>query len=135
MESQSIQFASKTENLTLIESLVDGICDDFKIHKDHYGNILVALTEAVTNAIQHGNKYDLQKQVDVSMKTENDVLSFLIKDEGQGFDFSDLPDPTSPENLEKPHGRGIFLMQNLADEVDFQDDGRCVQIHFKVLPN
>ena len=63
--------------------------------------------------------------------TEN-LLTFTVSDQGEGFDFSDLPDPTLPENLEKPQGRGIFLMNNLADSVVFEDPGNTVEISFKL---
>ncbi|PCJ89402.1 MAG: ATP-binding protein [Flavobacteriales bacterium] len=128
----NLSFTSKTENLTLVESLVDSICEQFKINEDHYGNILVAVTEAVTNAIQHGNKYNPDKSIDVSFAQHAKGLSFIVKDQGEGFDFTNLPDPTDPENIEKPHGRGIFLMRHLADKVEFEDNGRIVALNFNV---
>ena len=57
-------------------------------------------------------------------------LKIIVEDEGLGFDYNNLPDPTSPENLEKPGGRGIFLMKNLSDEVNFKDSGRLVELVF-----
>jgi serine/threonine-protein kinase RsbW len=57
----------------------------------------------------------------------------VIEDEGPGFDYNNLPDPTAPENIEKPHGRGVFLMRKLADQCEFQDDGRIVIMDFTVL--
>jgi serine/threonine-protein kinase RsbW len=134
-ENQKLTFKSVAENITLVESLVDNICEEFKINEDSYGNILVAVTEAVTNAIQHGNKYDPQKNVNVIVKTKDNLLRFVIQDEGPGFDFRNLPDPTDPDNIEKPHGRGIFLMQHLADTVDFKENGRTVELNFKMCAN
>lgn len=135
IENQKLTIKSVTENIALIESLVDSVCDEFKVHEDHYGNILVAVTEAVTNAIQHGNKYDPHKIVNVTVKTKNDLIRFIVQDEGAGFDYNNLPDPTDPENIEKPHGRGIFLMQHLADDVSFKDNGRVVELNFKLCEN
>jgi serine/threonine-protein kinase RsbW len=60
------------------------------------------------------------------------MIKFVIKDEGQGFNYQNLPDPTAPENIEKPGGRGIFLMKHLSDEVDFKDAGRIVELSFYV---
>lgn len=135
IENQNLTFNSVTENIALVESLVDSICDEYKINEDNYGNILVAVTEAVTNAIQHGNKYNPKKNVNVVVKTNPQLIRFVIQDEGLGFDFANLPDPTDPQNLEKPHGRGIFLMQHLADNVSFKENGRIVELNFKIFPN
>jgi len=134
---RTINFSSVPENLSLVEKLVDDICIDHNIDDDYYGNIMISITEAVNNAIQHGNKYDPSKNVEVGFDTDNDaeILSFTVEDEGEGFDFSALVDPTEPENIDKLNGRGIFLMQNLADEVDFSKEGRIVELNFKMSPN
>ena len=63
---------------------------------------------------------------------KNNNLTFNVSDQGNGFDFSDLPDPTLPENIEKPHGRGIFLMRQLSEEVVFEEPGNKVELTFKV---
>ena len=135
MENQRLTFASKTENLVKVESMVDDICKEFKVNEDFYGNILVAVTEAVNNAIQHGNKYDPAKNIDVNFLPEEKTIKVCVKDQGEGFDFDNLPDPTDPENIEKPHGRGIFLMRHLADEVEFTDNGKTVELSFNISAN
>jgi serine/threonine-protein kinase RsbW len=68
--------------------------------------------------------------VHISLSLHESLIKFVIKDEGPGFNYSTLPDPTSPENLEKPGGRGIFLMKHLSDEVEFKDNGRIVELSF-----
>lgn len=135
MDTQELQIDSKTEELNAVESLVDSVCTEFKINEDYYGNILIALTEAVTNAIQHGNKYDPSKKIGVQFQSSDSAIRFVVSDQGAGFDFNNLPDPTDPENLEKPHGRGIYLMKHLADKVEFSDDGRSVELNFSILAN
>ena len=135
METHEIKISSSTENLNLIESLVDEVCEEYKINEDYYGNILIALTEAVTNAIQHGNKYDPEKEIQLCFQPHEKELSFVIKDQGEGFDFTNLPDPTEPANIDKLHGRGIYLMRHLADSVEFFDDGREVQLNFSISAN
>ena len=134
---KTINFSSVPENLALVEKMVDEICSDYNINEDYYGNILISITEAVNNAIQHGNKYDPAKQVMVEFDADNDLeyLSFKISDEGEGFDVTNLPDPTEPENIEKLSGRGIFLMRNLADTVGFSSDGSEVELNFKLSAN
>jgi serine/threonine-protein kinase RsbW len=129
--SQSLQIASEPHSINIIEKVIDDLKGEFDIHEDAYGNILVAVTEAVNNAIQHGNALDPNKKVSVSYEVDGDRISFTITDEGRGFDYYNLPDPTAPENLEKPTGRGVFLMKHLADQVIFSDNGRVVELYFK----
>ena len=126
----SIDFPSNAENIHLVEKMIDAVCDEQKIAEDYYGNILMAMTEAVNNAIHHGNGLNPNKKTSVSFDRNEKQLKFTVTDEGIGFDFENLPDPTSPENLEKPNGRGIFLMKNLADEISFEDEGRKVELTF-----
>ena len=134
---KSINFSSVPENLALVERMVDEICSDYSINEDYYGNILISITEAVNNAIQHGNKYDPGKHVSVEFDADKDLeyLCFKISDEGEGFDVTDIPDPTEAANIEKLNGRGIFLMKNLADEVGFSSEGREVELNFKLSAN
>ncbi len=131
--SNEIRFASKTENIAIVEKLIDEVCEAYAIHEDYYGNMLIALTEAVNNAIVHGNRLDEAKEVSVRYEREGKSLRFFITDEGPGFDYDHLPDPTAPENREKPNGRGVFLMRNLADDCAFEEDGRIVQLDFEVF--
>lgn len=130
VESKTIEIRSKIENITLVEKLVDDICEAYGVGEDYYGNILIAMTEAVNNAITHGNKQDPEKMVRVKFVEDDDVLKFVVEDEGPGFDYENLPDPTSPENLEKPNGRGVFLMSKLADDIEFDETGAVVELSF-----
>lgn len=129
-----IQFASKIENINIIERLVDEITQQFNINSEIYGNMLVSMVEAVNNAIIHGNKLDETKKVFVEYEINNGELSFSVKDEGNGFNYQNIPDPTLPENLEKPHGRGIFLISHLVDELHFEDNGSKICIKIKLHP-
>jgi len=131
-ENQKIRISSKAENIILVERMIEDVCDLFNISEDYYGNILVSLTEAVNNAIYHGNQANPNKSIDISFKSHPDRVSFSVKDEGTGFNYDDLPDPTNPENIEKPNGRGVFLMRNLADKVYFEDNGSKVILDFRV---
>lgn len=135
IREQKISFPSVADNIGLVEKLINEICSAYGISEDHYGNILVAVTEAVNNAMQHGNKLDPGKKVNLAFLAGESSLSFEITDQGSGFDFQNLPDPTNPENLEKPHGRGVFLMRHLADKVEFSDNGRSVLLNFLITNN
>jgi len=134
-ENQKIRISSKAENIILVEKMIEDVCELFNISQDFYGNILVALTEAVNNAIYHGNQANPSKNIDISFKSQPDKVSFIVKDEGSGFGYDNLPDPTSPENIEKPNGRGVFLMRKLADNVTFEDNGSKVILDFKITAN
>ena len=130
MNTISIQVPSIMENIRMIESFIDNAKEKFQLDDDIYGNIMIAVTEAVNNAIKHGNTSNKSKNVYLSLFLEDSMIRFVIKDEGAGFNYESLPDPTSPENLEKPGGRGIFLMKDLSDEVEFKDNGRIVELSF-----
>lgn len=132
MKSIRIEIPSLSENIRMIESFIDNAKEKFQLNDDIYGNIMIAVTEAVNNAIRHGNKSESTKNVTLILTLENGLIKFKIEDEGKGFDFRNLPDPTSPENIEKPGGRGIFLMKHLSDEVDFKESGRVVELSFYI---
>ncbi|UOQ54135.1 ATP-binding protein [Hymenobacter cellulosivorans] len=134
MKQVKIQIPSLVENIRVVESFIDNSKDTFHIEDDIYGNIMVAVTEAVNNAIRHGNKFDKDRNVYLSLYVDKDRVKFEVEDEGEGFDYTDLLDPTAPENLENPGGRGIFLIRHLADEVEFTKDGRNVQLTFLLAP-
>jgi serine/threonine-protein kinase RsbW len=128
----NIQIPSILENIRMIESFIDNAKEKFQLDDDIYGNIMIAVTEAVNNAIKHGNDNDKSKNVSLSLSLKDSMIQFLIKDEGNGFDYENLPDPTSPENLEKIGGRGIFLMKHLSDEVEFKEKGKTVKLCFYI---
>lgn len=130
METIKIQIPAISENIRMIESFIDNSKEKFHLDEDLYGNIMIAVTEAVNNAIKHGNKSNSEKNVTISLTLTDSQIKFKVEDQGPGFDYHHLPDPTAPENLEKPSGRGIFLMKHLADEVAFLDEGRAVELSF-----
>jgi serine/threonine-protein kinase RsbW len=133
--SPIMQIQSKPENINVVEKFIDDLKVKHNLHEECYGNMLVAVTEAVNNAINHGNKANPEKLVDIKLEVEEDQFGFTISDEGHGFDYLNLPDPTDPENIEKPSGRGVFLMKHLADQIIFSENGRVVELYFRnVVP-
>jgi serine/threonine-protein kinase RsbW len=127
-----LKLSSNPRNIALVESFVERIVKQYKLSQDLYGNILITLTEAVNNAIIHGNCEDESKVVQIQLKKRNDCLAFRVTDEGCGFDLQQIPDPTAPENLLKVGGRGVFLMKQLSDAVEFHNDGRTVEMQFNI---
>jgi serine/threonine-protein kinase RsbW len=127
-----LEIPSKPENISLVENFVDEMKEHFGIGDDLFGNILIALTEAVNNGIIHGNKLDENKVVIVECNKDNKLISFIVSDEGNGFEYNNLPDPTDPNNLEKLTGRGVFLMKQLSDFLIYSKGGSQVELQFKV---
>jgi serine/threonine-protein kinase RsbW len=127
-----LNISSKIENLTIVEKAVDEISAECNLNSELYGNVLIATIEAANNAILHGNQLDENKKVDIVFNIENKYLTITIKDQGKGFDFKGVPDPTAPENIEKINGRGIFLMERLADQISFYENGSKVELVFNI---
>lgn len=130
IDNIQIQIPSLPENIRIVESFIDNAKDKYDLTDDIYGNIMIAVTESVNNAIIHGNHSNSKKNVVLKLDLEESLLRFTIQDQGSGFDYHNLPDPTLPENISKTGGRGIFLMKNLCDEVSFKDEGRIAELSF-----
>jgi serine/threonine-protein kinase RsbW len=130
MKSIKISIPSLIENIQVIESFIDNAKEAFEINDDLYGNIMISVTECISNAIVHGNQSESSKLVHLELQMEPGLLRCSIEDEGNGFDFNQLPDPTDPENIEKVGGRGIFLMKLLSDEVKFEEGGKKTVLSF-----
>lgn len=129
----SLSFGSNLEKISSVEKFIDSVCTEYNISEEVYGNILIATIEAVKNAVVYGNKNDTAKPVTVTAYIADDELVVVVKDSGEGFDYENLPDPTLPENIEKDSGRGVFLIKNLADKVEFLDNGSRIKMGFKLL--
>jgi len=127
-----LKISSKIENLRKVEKLVDEISADYNISADVYGNVLIAVLEAANNAVLHGNKLDESKMVTFYIKMEDRKLYIRVEDEGGGFDYKNVPDPTAPENIENVNGRGIFLMEKLSDKIEFTRNGATVELEFNL---
>ncbi|WP_162342449.1 ATP-binding protein [Cyclobacterium salsum] len=130
MKSIKIAIPSLIENITIIESFIDNAREKFHINDDIYGNIMISVTECVSNAIMHGNREDKKKTVRLELRFLDDQIKFIIEDEGEGYDYQHLNDPTSPENLEKSGGRGVFIMKHLCDEIQFENQGSRITLTF-----
>ena len=131
--TRELVIPSRPESIHQVEGLIEDIRDEFQFKDDVYGNVMIATTEAVNNSIIHGNKSDVTKTVTIRVLTPNPYrLKIEVTDQGPGFDYQNLSDPTAPENLENPGGRGVFLMSHLCDELNFADEGRKVELVFNI---
>ena len=114
-----IEVESDPNNLITVEEFVNYFAKDLGLSDEQLSVLLLAVTEATTNAIIHANKCDLSKLVSIHAYIEDSKLIVKVKDEGEGFDPSTIPNPTEPENLLKDSGRGVFLMKVYMDKVEY----------------
>lgn len=128
----TLQLPSTEESITQLEALIENIADKYHISEDTFANMMTCLNEALINAIKHGNKMDPEKKVIINAEVEPKRIVWTIADEGPGFDYSTLPDPTAPENIENLTGRGVFIIKHLADQCIFNAAGNEVELHFKI---
>lgn len=102
--------------------------DQWSVDEQTAFNIKLSLHEAIINAVKHGNQLDPDLSVQVDIAKQGGQLVIQVNDQGAGFDFTSIPDPITPENLEKLNGRGLFLIQNAMDRVEFTDQGRTIKM-------
>ncbi|HEY0261532.1 MAG TPA: ATP-binding protein [Chitinophagales bacterium] len=132
MEKTLLIPSSLYESVQQVEKLVNDVYEEYTFSPHIYGNMLVALSEAVTNAVLHGNKSDTQKQIQIRCVTNEKHVTFEVKDEGNGFDYTQITDPTMLENLSKIGGRGVMIMTALSDDVLYEKNGTVVKLKFNL---
>ena len=118
-DSYHIEIESDPNNLITVEEFVNYFAKDLGLDNERFAALLLAVTEATTNAIIHANKCDVNKLVSVDVTVDKTKIIIKISDEGEGFDPSKIPDPTQPENLLKDSGRGVYLMRVYMDELKY----------------
>jgi serine/threonine-protein kinase RsbW len=118
-----IHFNSSLSILDLIQPITNKICGQLGFDDDTQYWVWLATQEALNNAIKHGNKMDGTKLVFFGITVKDGEVQIIIKDEGEGFDPDQVPDPTHPENLLKTSGRGIFYMKSFMDRVEYLNEG------------
>ena len=134
--TQMMVLRSSLESIESVEKLISQVKEQYALSDQCCNDVWVVLNEAVSNAIRHGNKYDPTKKVRLSVETKFDrYLCFTVKDEGNGFDPANIPDPTSPERIYEPSGRGVFLIKKLADAVNYTRNGSSVEMVFDLYKN
>lgn len=132
-EFYTLQLPSTMESIARLENLVEEISERYHVSEDTFANMMTCLNEALINAIVHGNQSDISKTVFVNAEVKDQKrIIWTVADEGPGFDYNDIPDPTAPENLEKLTGRGVFIIKHLADQFIFNARGNEVELHFKI---
>ena len=119
-------------DLRTIEHAVEYVMQRCQTCEDHARrlrlNFRVGLTEALSNAMLYGNGHDPKKRVRVEVTVGSSAIVAKVTDEGNGFDPEKVPDPTAPQNITRPAGRGLFLMRKLLDEVSYNREGNSVTL-------
>jgi serine/threonine-protein kinase RsbW len=127
--NSTILLESERKSIKLIEPLVWQLKDKLHLPNEIIYNILIATTEAVNNAIIHGNKLTEGKIVIFIIQATNELITVSVEDQGSG---ENIVDPRNPDNLMKEGGRGVFLIKALTDECCFQEEGRKVIMKFNI---
>jgi serine/threonine-protein kinase RsbW len=132
----TLDVSSRFEMLDVVQTVLLQCCGlvGFDEEASHY--MSVAVRESVVNAIKHGNQQDESKRVHVRFTLQDRALEVEVRDQGKGFDLTEVPDPLAPENLLKAYGRGIFFMRQFMDEVQhsFPPRGGTVVRMLKRVP-
>jgi serine/threonine-protein kinase RsbW len=126
---KELKINSLDSNLLRVEQFVEEICDENYISDNYFGNIMLAIEEAVKNAMIHGNKQVASKQVTLTFERKRGEICFTVEDEGEGFNPVKIPNPVESEDFK---GNGIFLIRSLADKVNFNHSGNKVEISFAI---
>ena len=127
-----VTISSQLKELNRIERLTEKIAKKLDFSEDQQDNLAIAVTEAVGNAIVHGNKKDPNKKVYIAFQLGEDWVEVSVRDEGEGFDPKTLSDPLDPNNLMKESGRGIFILKSLMDDVSFSFTSKGTTIRFRM---
>ncbi len=126
----NLNLSSTFREAEKIPDFVDQIRDECKLDEEHSETFKLVLSEAVTNAILHGNKENKKKKVDIRIQVSDEAITADVKDQGEGFNPDESKNPLEEENLLDTSGRGIFLIRQFADHVEFSENG--THLHFRV---
>lgn len=125
--------SSKESELQKVKKFLEEVFSFYSFPFTCFNKVLLCISEATINAIAHGNKGDSKKQVELSIDCKTHLISITITDQGEGFDYNNLPDPTSKDNLMKESGRGIHIIKNMAKTCSFNDKGNSVQFQIECV--
>jgi len=127
---RDLVISSQLVNINKVRQFLDEIFNESCLNRNYFNRVFLGISEAVNNSIVHGNCLDKEKQVFIRVIFEDSQLHVEIKDEGIGFILEGIDNPTENRNLKKENGRGIFIMQNIADKVEYYDGGSKVLIKY-----
>lgn len=132
MNKAKLSIPSEIGNIIKVENFIESFTETFNLQPELFGKISLSVIEAVNNAILSGNKLSADKLVTLEAWMDSEKFYVSVADEGEGFDYTHIPDPTLPDNLTKDAGRGLYLMKTLTDELVFENDGSKVTLVFNL---
>lgn len=130
MNKLELIISSEISNIVKVESFIESFTNSFNLPADLYGKVSLSVIEAVNNAILSGNQQQPDKSVKLVAEVADNKFAVSVEDEGEGFDYENIPDPTLPDNIKKIAGRGLYLMKTLSDELVFEKNGAKVTMIF-----
>jgi serine/threonine-protein kinase RsbW len=130
--SKTIRIPSELKNVKDTSSVILDSLQKFNLAAYDLLDIRLCLEEALINAMKYGNKLNSDLSVEIDYSIENNMLKISIRDQGNGYDYNNLPDPTLEENLQELKGRGVYLIRRLMDEVHFNDKGNQITMVKKI---
>lgn len=123
-----ITIKSEITELNEVEKFLYRIFEREKLSQKYFNKVFLCISEAVTNSIEHGNKNDCQKMVSIIVECTKNCLYAEVYDQGEGFNYQSVENPTLDKNIRKEGGRGIYIMKSISNEIEFRDKGKCVKI-------
>lgn len=132
MNKLKISINSEIDSIVKVENFIEIFMEKFNLPSELFGRISLSLIETVNNSVLHGNKRDANKMVEIVVQKMGNQFKVTVSDEGEGFDYTKVPDPTILDSMDETTGRGLFLMKSLSDNLIFENNGASVTLVFRV---
>lgn len=129
---RALVISSRLKNIDRVKDFLQEVYHEYSLNMNSFNRVFLGISEAVNNAIIHGNHLNPEKNVFIKMNLSGHLFKIEVEDEGQGFSENVLIDPTVSENIRQEHGRGVYIIRQLANELVFEDQGRKVIIQFTI---
>lgn len=121
---------SEVSQLEVVERFIFDIFRECNLAVKNFNKVFLCISEAVINSIEHGNKNDINKLISIGIECNENQMDIYIKDEGDGFNLNEIPDPTTISNIKKESGRGIHIIKSISKKIEFNNEENCIQ--FKI---
>lgn len=130
---QILVIQSDKKELIQVENFLRLLFRKENLPEESFNKVFLCVSEAVINSIEHGNKNEIRKKVTIEVLCHHKDLYIAVTDEGDGFDYREVADPTVEENIKNETGRGIFIMKSISNKIDFREEGKCVEFKIELV--